>query len=270
MLRNPLPTWAAFVAIGVAAPLLLWLEYGAVLTDDAVLQPVMQMALSRLLAAAVFFVILLTQGYHVIYPLRRPLGRSLLLTLPAFAVVINNLPILALATGEAYIVHDIPAHWFWLAAECFAIGAFEEIAFRGVVLLRLAESRRKTHKGLLVSILLTSVVFGAMHVVNLFAGAGPIAVLMQIGYSFLIGAMCSVVMFKTANLWLCVALHAIYDFCGSLVPTLGAGQLWDTPTVIFTAVLAVAVTAYMIVLFARMRPEETNCIYESLRNKEPS
>jgi membrane protease YdiL (CAAX protease family) len=263
-MRKPLPTWAAFVAIGVAAPLLLWLEYGPTLTDDAVLRPVIQMALSRLIAAAVFFVILLMQGYHVLRPLCRPLGRLLLLSLPAFAVVINNLPIVALATGAAYIVYDAPKYWLWFALECFAIGAFEEIAFRGVVLLRLAESRHKTRKGLLVSILLTSAVFGAMHVVNLFAGAGPVAVLMQIGYSFLIGAMCSVVMFKTANLWLCVALHAIYDFCGSLVPTLGAGRLWDTPTIVFTAVLAVTVTAYMIVLFARMRPEETDRIYVPL------
>jgi membrane protease YdiL (CAAX protease family) len=84
---------------------------------------------------------------------------------------------------------------------------------------------------------------------------------MQIGYSFLIGAMCSVVLFKTANLWLCVALHAIYDFCGLLVPTLGDGSWWDVPTIVFTAVLAVATTAYMVVLFARMKPEEIDRIY---------
>jgi membrane protease YdiL (CAAX protease family) len=181
--------------------------------------------------------------------------------LPAFAVVINNLPILALITGQARIVRDAPVYWFWFILQCFAIGLFEEITFRGVVLLRFAESRRTSHKGLLISILLSSAVFGAMHVVNLFSGAGPLAVLMQVGYSFLIGAMCAVVMFKTANLWLCVALHAIYDFCGSLVPTLGAGKLWDTPTVVFTAVLAVATTVYMILLFARMKPRETDRIY---------
>jgi membrane protease YdiL (CAAX protease family) len=256
-----LPSWVSFVAIGVAAPLLLWLEYGKPLTDDPVLLPLMRMALSRLIAAVVFMVILLSQGYHILNPLRKPFGRSILWCLPAFAVVINNLPILALITGQARIVRDAPVYWFWFILQCFAIGLFEEITFRGVVLLRFAESRRTSHKGLLISILLSSAVFGAMHVVNLFSGAGPLAVLMQVGYSFLIGAMCAVVMFKTANLWLCVALHAIYDFCGSLVPTLGAGKLWDTPTVVFTAVLAVATTVYMILLFARMKPRETDRIY---------
>ncbi len=254
--------WLPFAAILAATPVLLWLEYGKPLTEDTVLLPLMRMSLSRFVAAGVFLVILLTQGYHVLHPFRAPFGRSLLYSLPAFAVVINNLPILSLIWGDAYIVHGAPKYWIWFALESLAIGLFEEITFRGVILLRFAESRRATHKGLLWSILLSSAVFGAMHAVNLLAGASPGAVLMQVGYSFLIGAMCAVVLFKTANLWLCVLLHAVYDFCGALLPTLGDGHWWDTPTVIFTAVLAVAVTVCMILMFARMNPRETDRIYD--------
>ena len=253
--------WLPLVAILVASPLLLWLEYGKPMTDDPVLLPLMRMSLSRLAAAGVFFVILLVQDYRVLNPWRAPFGRSLLLTLPAFAVVINNMPILSMIWGDAYIIHGAPVYWIWFALESLAIGLFEEITFRGVILLRFAESRRSTHKGLLWSILLSSAVFGAMHAINLLAGASPVAVLMQVGYSFLIGAMCAVVLFKTANLFLCVVLHAVYDFCGMLLPTLGGGHWWDTPTVVFTAILAVAVTAYMVVLFARMNPRETDRLY---------
>ena len=260
-MRKPLPRWAAFAAIVLAAPLLVWLEYGTFPVEDAVLAPIMRMSLSRLLAAAVFFVLLLTQGYHVLRPWRRPLGKALMLSLPAFAVVINNLPILSMLWGDAYIIHGTTAHWVWFSLQCLAIGLFEEIAFRGVIFLRLAESRRRSRPGLLISILLTSAIFGGMHVVNLLTGADPLWTILQIGYSFLIGAMCSVVLLKTANLWLCVALHAIYDFCGMLMPTLGGGSWWDTPTIVFTALLAVATTVYMIVLFARMEPQETDRIY---------
>ena len=261
-LTQRLRTAAPFVAIAIAAPLLLLIEYGPPLTDDAVLRPIMQMTLTRALAAAVFFVIFLMQGYHVLQPFRRPFGKSLLWILPPLAVVINNLPIFSLLSGDAYLIHTDANYLIWFALECLAIGLFEEITFRGVILLRFAEKRRTTHAGLLLSILLTSAVFGAMHLINLFAGAGLPGVLMQIGYSFLIGAMCAVVMFKTANLWLCVALHAIYDFCGMLLPTLGGGTWWDTPTVIFTAVLAVATTIYMVVLFVRMKPAELDRIYQ--------
>ena len=130
-----LPTWASFAAILLAAPLLLWIEYGKPMTDDAVLLPMMRMALSRLIASAVFTVILLSQGYHILNPLRKPFGRSLLWCLPAFAVAVNNMPILALITGQVRILHGEPVYWGWFVLECFAIGLFEEITFRGVVLL---------------------------------------------------------------------------------------------------------------------------------------
>ena len=98
--------------------------------------------------------------------------------------------------------------------------------------------------------------------VNLLMGASLGGVIQQIGYSFLIGAMCSVVLYKTANLWLCVLLHAVYDFCGGLVPALGEGIIWDTPTIIITVILAVVVTIYMVVLLFRIKPQELDRIYE--------
>ena len=261
-MRKSMPRWVPFLAIALAAPPLIWLEYGAFSLDDAVLTPMVRMALSRLLAAAVFFVLLLSQEYRVLNPLRRPFGKSLLWSLPAFLVVVNNFPILSVMWGDAYVAHGGAARWFWFLLECFAIGAFEEIAFRGVIMLRFAESRRHTHRGLLVSILLSSAVFGAMHAVNLLTGADPLWTVLQIGYSFLIGAMCSVVLLKTANLWLCVALHAIYDVGGLFMSRLGGGSCWDTPTIVFTALLAVATTVYMVVLFVRMKPEEVDRIYQ--------
>ena len=93
------------------------------------------------------------------------------------------------------------------------------------------------------------------------AGIGP--TILQIGYSFLIGAMCSVVLLKTRNIWICVMLHAIYDFCGTLMPTLGAGTWWDTPTVVFTAVLAVATAVYLVWQFFRLDLDEVGKIFKA-------
>lgn len=250
----------------VAAPLLLILEFGKpTLTEDPVLAPLISMSLTRLIGAAVFFALLLSEGYRVLGMGRRPFWKSLVFILPALAVVINNMPILSLLWGDAYMIHKAPVYWFFFALECLAIGLFEEAAFRGVILLMFAERRYATRKGLFVSIILTSAVFGAVHLVNLAVGAGIGAVLRQIGYSFLIGAMCSVVLFKTRNLWLCVLLHALFDFCGNLVPTLGAGTLWDIPTVIVTVLLAVATTAYMVWQFFRLDLEEVGDIYRGLK-----
>ena len=85
---------------------------------------------------------------------------------------------------------------------------------------------------------------------------------MQIGYSFLIGGMCSVVLIKTANIWHCVAIHAIFNFSGAVVPTLGAGEIWDSLTIMITAIIAVITFVYMLVFFLRFDVRETERIYK--------
>ena len=245
--RRYLSRRACLMVIFVALPILLWLEIAKpTLSEDPVLAPLISMTLTRGLGAAVFLALLLHEGFRVMNPLQKPFWRSILFIIPPLLVVVNNMPILSLAWGDAYIIHSALAYWVWFILECLAIGLFEELAFRGVIFLMLAEKRHSTRKGLFWSLILTSAVFGAVHLLNVLMGAGIGGVIMQIGYSFLIGAMCSVVLLKTRNIWLCVLLHAVYDFSGTLVPTLGGGTWWDTPTVIFTVILAVATTAYLV------------------------
>ena len=262
--RRYIPRKVCLAIIFVAAPLLLWLEMGKpALTPDPVLAPLINMTLTRLIGAVVFLALLLNEGYRVLNPIQKPFLKGLLFALPPFLVVVNNMPILSMIWGDAYFVHSAPVYLIWFAAECLAIGLFEELAFRGVIFLMFAEKRYTTRKGLFWSLILTSAVFGGVHLVNVLMGAGIGATILQIGYSFLIGAMCSVVLLKTRNIWICVALHAIYDFCGTLMPTLGAGTWWDTPTVVFTAVLAVATAAYLVWQFFKLDLDEVGKIFKA-------
>ena len=262
--RRYIPRKVCLAIIFVAAPILLWLELAKpTLTPDPVLAPLINMTLTRLIGAVVFLALLLNEGYRVLNPIQKPFWKSLLFALPPFLVVVNNMPILSMIWGDAYLVHKAPAYLIWFAAECLAIGLFEELAFRGVIFLMFAEKRHTTRKGLFWSLILTSAVFGGVHLVNVLMGAGIGATILQIGYSFLIGAMCSVVLLKTRNIWICVALHAIYDFCGTLMPTLGAGTWWDTPTVVFTAVLAVATAVYLVWQFFKLDLDEVGKIFKA-------
>lgn len=260
--RPPFPVWVCYALIALAVVALLWFELGKpTLSDDPLLQELMTMTLTRLIGALLFLCILIWRGYRVLAPFRKGFARALLFSLPALAVVINNAPILSMIRGDAYLVHTAPRYMLWFVAECVAIGLFEELAFRGVILLSVAEGRHKSRFDLFLCIILSSAVFGAVHMANLLSGAGFGAVLRQIGYSFLIGAMCSVVLYRTHNIWLCVILHAVYDFSGSLMPTLGAGHWWDTPTVVFTVLLAVAVAVFYVVALWRTDPNSLKRIF---------
>ena len=218
------------------------------------------MTVTRAIGAAVFTVILVYLGYKVLSPIKKPFLAALAFCLPAYAVAVNNFPFSSVIKGDATV--DVTAGGIiLLAAECLAVALFEEMAFRGVIFLGFAEKRRESRLGIFISIILSSAVFGAVHLLNIFTSS-PIAVLMQIGYSFLIGGMCSVVLIKTANIWHCVAIHAIFNFSGAVVPTFGRGEIWDSFTIIITAVIAVITFVYMLVFFLRLDVKKIEKIYK--------
>lgn len=247
--RNVCLTVAIVGMIALAAYELLSLEALLFSNADENVRYLASMAITRALGGAIFLAILINLGYRVLDPIRAPFWRSVIFCLPAFLVAVNNFPFSQLIRGGAVI--DAPV-WkiVLLFAECLCIGFFEETTFRGVVLLRLIERKQQSRLWVFWSIVLSSVIFGLVHLINLY-NSSPIAVLMQIGYSSLIGAMCSVVLIKTANLWMCVILHGVFNFGGAVVQYCGYGEIWDAFTVVLTAVIAVAVTVYLTVAFLR-------------------
>ncbi len=226
---------------------------------DKTTEQLVGMTLTRGLGGIVFLVLLWYLEYNVLSPIRKPFWRSLVFCIPAFCVVINNLHIYTLIMGVEKVTAG-GGMIALLALECFCVGLFEEMAFRGVVFLGILERRSARALDIVIGIIISSVIFGVVHSLNFFY-MSPGAVLQQIGYSFLIGAMCSVVLVRTKNIWLCVVLHAIFNFGGALVPTLGTGFVWDTPTIVVTVIIAVCTTVYMTVSLIRTPISELDEIY---------
>ena len=181
--------------------------------------------------------------------------KSFALFLPCMAVAINNFPFITYFSGEA-VIDAQPLRILTYAVVCLGVGLFEEMAFRGCIFTAILQRRKRRWSDVFWSIVFSSAIFGAMHVVNIFSGASPIGVILQVGYSFLIGGMCSVILIKTSNIWYCVILHAVYNFAGGVVTECGRGLIWTAPTVILTAAVAVCVAVYVIWLLVRIKPED--------------
>ena len=251
--REKISRWG--VLIGVAVFGMLWYAEPTY-SQDVLTQTLCKSLISRVLGSVIFVSLAIFLSYRIFH--RIPLS-CLWVLLPCLAVVVNNLPILSLARGEAMV-----ERWelFGLfVADCLFIGIFEELAFRGTLFLAILEKRRGSTRQIFMTALISSAIFGLVHLANLLEGAGVVVTLMQVGYSFLIGGMCSIVLLKSHNILPCILLHAIFDFCGSLIPTLGVGEIWNTPTIVITALLAVAVSAWMIYVLCGVKPEETDCFY---------
>lgn len=230
-------------------------------SEDDTLNSLYKVIATRAVGSIVFIPLTMYMGYNVFGLTKKNRLSVLLCTLIPLAVVVNNLPIIGLITGAAYLTK--PSYYIVVfALETFLIGLFEEFAFRGVLLPYVLEKRRSTKKSIFWATVISSAAFGAIHLFNLFAGAGIGGVILQVGYSFLIGGMCAIVLLYTRCIWICVLLHAIYDFCGYLVPTLGDGIIWDPLTVVITAILGVFALIFMVIWLIRIDPERVNEIYK--------
>lgn len=218
-------------------------------------------ALVRFVGGAVCIIFMLEFSYgEVLNPLGNRKAKYLLAILPAFAIAINNFPFISFFWGDCYIKYDLVGILVY-ALFCLSVGFFEEMAFRGCVLMFFLRKRRDTKGDIFIAILLSSLVFGIIHLVNLFT-ASPAAVFLQIGYSALIGGLCSLVLICTKNIWLCVIIHALYNFAGGIVPAFGGGVIWTAPEVVLTAVVAIIVSVYSIWLFIKLPVSNAGDLYE--------
>ncbi len=174
--------------------------------------------------------------------------------LPCYLVVVNNFPVIALATGQAQVSASAGVILLYLLQTLF-ITAFEEVAFRGIIFPLCYLKLRQKKRAVFWAAALSSALFGAVHLVNLLGGAGIGATLLQVGYSFLIGAMCAVSMLLTESLFVPISLHFIFNAGGLLVEELGSGGILNMPTVVLTAVIGVAVGTYLFYVAFNMKNE---------------
>ena len=215
----------------------------------------------RFIGGAVCIVFMLEFSYGAaLSPLGNKKVKYLIAVLPAFAVAINNFPFVSFFSGDCYIKTDLLGILIF-ALFCLSVGFFEEMAFRGCVLMFFLKKRSNTKGGIFIAILLSSVAFGLIHLVNLFT-ASPAAVLLQIGYSALIGGLCSLVLLATKNIWRCVVIHAVYNFAGGIVPEFGGGAIWTASEIILTAVVALIVTIYSVWLFIKLPVSNAGDLYD--------
>ena len=186
--------------------------------------------------------------------------------LPAFVIAVNNFPFVSYLSGDCSFSAEA-GELLLFALSCLCVGFFEEMAFRGCALMYIMKKRSGTRLGIFLSIVLSSCVFGLVHLVNIFTSS-PGAVIRQIGYSALIGAMCSIVLIATRNIWLCVICHGVYNFCGGIIDKFGNGNMWTVPQIICTATVAVIVAAYMVWIFFKLPIDNAKELYREQKKVE--
>jgi len=147
------------------------------------------------------------------------------------------------------------------ALYCFFIGLFEELIFRGVIFAVLAGIFSKDKKGLILTFVLSSVIFALSHLVNGFS--------IQVAYTLLTGGLFAFCLMKTRNIFCCAFVHGLYNFCGLLLGKasengLGTGIVLDTGTCITMAIVGVLVGAFVVYKVLTYTEQERSTLYAQL------
>lgn len=94
-----------------------------------------------------------------------------------------------------------------------AIGIYEELLCRGLLFNSFENYFGDTKKGIYLSAILSSLVFGIMHLTNLiWSPSLIISTICQVIYATFVGFLFCVIYYRSKNLISCMLLHGIFDF----------------------------------------------------------
>lgn len=195
--------------------------------------------------------------------------QQLLYVIPCLIIAVDNFQFSSYFNGNLQLATNEPINFVLFALYCLSVGLFEECIFRGILFSVLASQFPKNKKGVLLTYVVSSLIFGAAHLSN----GISLATLWQVGYTILTGGLFAFCLIKTKNILCCGFVHAIYNFCGLLFTKfdgvtgtigLGTGVVFDTGTVITMLVVSVIVGGFVLYKVFTYTDAECACLYEKL------
>lgn len=243
----------ALLLLFIPAAAILFFFFAPPATGDGRLDSLLNAVIPRFFIS-IFLLVLVLEIFPSCLSCKRISFKNLIWCIPPLLVALVNFPFSALILGTAQVTRAELIGLFLL--KCLLIGLSEELLFRGIIFYTLSDYFKRKGFSCFLPVLLSSVIFALFHFINLFDGAGILAVLQQAGYSFLIGAMLAVVLKKTNNLAACVFLHALFDLGGFFVSDLGTGDPQDLTFWILTAVVGVLSAVHITATLVKMIKKE--------------
>ena len=160
----------------------------------------------------------------------------------AWPIMVLSLIILVVSFIEIIDSVNIPVV-LNLAIYCLLIGLVEEFLCRGWLLNEFLERFSNSKKNIIISIVLSSLVFGFIHIFNVFTGQSLLDTLAQIANATLAGVGFALVYYKTKNIWSVVFLHGFWDFSVMIGESIYLTDCYNTkPTseiVLYTIIISI-------------------------------
>lgn len=130
-------------------------------------------------------------------------------------IYILGLLIFNYVTPEKDLIEALPNIFVNLII-MIGVGFYEEMLFRVLLVNTFKNFFTKNRKGIILSLSLSSIIFGLAHLPNLINYNGAIVLIFsQVIYAMIIGFMFAVLYHRTNNIIICIIFHTLIDFAGS-------------------------------------------------------
>lgn len=126
-------------------------------------------------------------------------------------ILLFIIAILFIANVEG-AVNARPGNILNLILYCLLIGISEELLCRGWIQNSFLKRFGESKKGAFLSILFASLIFGSIHIMNIFSGNTILETVAQVLQTTSLGFLFGTIYYKSGNIWTPIILHAVYDF----------------------------------------------------------
>lgn len=155
---------------------------------------------------AILIVMLLFKNSYVFTEKKDKFWNGVMLAVPMLIISIYNFAYSILDLGSFNLASFINMLVF-----CIFVGIAEEFLCRGWLQNEFIERFSHNKKEIIVSIILSSLIFGCMHLVNI-SFQTTFETIIQIINATALGFLLGTIYYKTKNIWSVIFLHSFYDF----------------------------------------------------------
>lgn len=143
-------------------------------------------------------------------------GKGLLYGIPFFVIGLCSIFVSNAGLDWGQLSFISFPNFLLFTANMLLVGANEEIWMRSLVLNSFIDKYGTSKKGLWKAILASAVIFGAIHIPNIFF-MEPLTLLVQVVNAMSAGILFGVIFIKSKNIWAGIIVHAIVDWCSLFI-----------------------------------------------------
>ena len=191
------------------------------------------------------------------------MGKGLLLGWVFIAMALVNFVLTLMRVPEEAVVTPHPLMLLIVVLHPFiGTGLFEEVLFRGLILKLLHKKMGQTKKGMSYVCILSSVIFGVAHFVNLIH-ADALPVVSQVIYATATGILFAALYLRTKTLWVPILLHGLVNLSSQIFNAFidfdMLPQSYEVPTDVVSLIIntVLIVTPCVIAGFVLLKKAET-------------